>query len=82
MGWWFLVIVAGCGERSELDGPCKTDAGCVSGLVCVKGSTSESAVDTCQIPCDANGMCDPGGCDECVEEPFADPPYCEFVGCS
>ena len=80
MGWWFLVIVAGCGERSELDGPCRTNAGCAEDLVCVKGSTTESAVHTCQRPCDASGWCD--GCDNCIGEPFADPPYCQFAGCS
>lgn len=77
---WFLVIVAGCGERSELDGPCRTNAGCAEDLVCVKGSNHATTVHTCQIPCDENDSCDPGGCDECSAS--SDPPYCVFVGCS
>ncbi len=88
MGWWFLVIVAGCGERSELDGPCRTDAGCAEGLVCVKESDWDpKMIHTCQVSCLDDYLCedvptdDSAPCRVCLDT-IVRPPHCVPTGCT
>jgi hypothetical protein len=82
-----LLILACRGEPSERGGSCRSDAACIEGLVCVKGSIVESDVHTCQIPCDAQRQCpripgEDGACSFCRTSETSSGDYCVATGCS